>query len=67
MRLPFPPFRPPTAIKLHSPGHGEKAEEDPHAMSRRLDICSAPFAKLEIYLSAGGGNRSESKGDAAQW
>lgn len=42
-------------LNYTGPGHGEKAEEGGEKEDSRvasLDICSAPFAKLEIYSSA---------------
>lgn len=69
------PFLPsPTLRQLNYTGlgYGEKTEEEEEEVEKilaPLDICSTPFAKLEIYSSARERWQSllGSKGDAAQW
>lgn len=67
----------PTLRQLNYTGYGEKTEEveeeekeeEVEKILAPLDICSTPFAKLEIYSSARERWQSllGSKGDAAQW
>lgn len=73
--LPSPTLR---QLNYTGLGYGEKTEEvveeeeeeeEVEKILASLDICSTPFAKLEIYSSARERWQSllGSKGDAAQW
>jgi len=70
--LPSPTLR---QLNYTGLGYGEKTEEEKEEEEEvekilaPLDICSTPFAKLEIYSSARERWQSllGSKGDAAQW